>query len=147
MYLTDRSSSDVRRALGLSSEYKEGILFSTYATLVSSVTKGRSHLLIEYWRVCCQFFAPRPEGHFGIARSVRLSVPWRSCLGYRHIVCLQLSHRRPPEMCGLRTCPQMDVDPPQFLDGTAIGRGISSRPPPWWYLVGLWNSAASIVSA
>ena len=47
--------------------------------------------------------------------SVRLSVPWRSCLGYRHADCLQLSHRRPPEMCGLRTRPRTDVDPPRFL--------------------------------
>jgi len=30
----------VYRVLGLSSEYKEGILFCTYATLVSSVSKG-----------------------------------------------------------------------------------------------------------
>ena len=30
-------------------------------------------------------------------------VPWRSCLGYRHACCLQLSHRWPPEMCGLWT--------------------------------------------
>ena len=51
-------------------------------------------------------------GHFGIARSVRLFVPLRSCLGYRHAGCLQLSHRRPPEMCGLRTRPLTDVDPP-----------------------------------
>ena len=36
-----------------------------------------------------------------MARSVRLSVPWRSCLGYRHAGCLQLSHHRPPEMRGL----------------------------------------------
>ena len=34
---------------------------------------------------------PRPSGHFGIARSVRLSVPRRSCLGYSHTGCLQLS--------------------------------------------------------
>jgi len=78
---------------------------------------------------------------FGIARSVRLSVPRRSCLG-----CLQLSHRRPPEMCGLRTRPRTDVDPPRFLDPwtdadgliggetichrrTAISGGISSRRP------------------
>ena len=47
--------------------------------------------------------------------SVRLSVPWRSCLGYRHAGCLQLSHRRPPEMRGLRTRPRTDVDPPRFL--------------------------------
>jgi len=64
---------------------------------------------------------PRPRGHFGIARSVRLSVPWRICLGYRHAGCLQLSHRRPPQMCGLRTRPRTDVDPPRFLDRTAIG--------------------------
>ena len=50
-----------------------------------------------------------------LARSVRLSVPWRSCLGYRHAGCLQLSHRRPPGMCGLRTRPRTDVDPPRFL--------------------------------
>ena len=57
-------------------------------------------------------------GHFGIARSVRLSVPWRSCLGYRHAGCLQLSHCRPPETCGLRTRtrPRTDVDPRRFLD-------------------------------
>jgi len=32
--------------------------------------------------------------------AVCLSVPWCSCLGYRHAGCLQLSHCRPPEMCG-----------------------------------------------
>ena len=58
---------------------------------------------------------PALRGHFGMARSVRLSVPWRSCLGYRHAGCLQLSHRRPPEMCGRRTLPRTDVDPPRFL--------------------------------
>jgi len=46
---------------------------------------------------------------------LRLSVPWRSCLGYRHAGCPQLSHRRPPEMCGLRTRPLTDVDPPRLL--------------------------------
>jgi len=63
--------------------------------------------------------------HFGIVRSVRLSVPRRSCLDYRHAGCLQLSHRRPPEMCGLRTRPRTDVDPPRFLchRRTAIGGG------------------------
>ena len=67
---------------------------------------------------------PRPRGgHFGIARSVRLSVPRRSCLGYRHAGWLQLSHRRPPGMCGLRTRPRTDVDPPRFLDRTAIDGG------------------------
>ena len=62
---------------------------------------------------------PRGGGHSGIARSnirhIRLPVPWRSCLGYRHTGCLQLSHRWSPEMCGLRTRPRMDVDPPRFL--------------------------------
>jgi len=47
---------------------------------------------------------------------VCLSVPSRSCLGYRHAGCLQLSHRRPLEMCGLWTRPRTDVNPPRFLD-------------------------------
>ena len=46
---------------------------------------------------------------------VRLSVPRRSCLGYRHAGCLHLSHRRSPEMCGQRILPRTDVDPPRFL--------------------------------
>ena len=49
-----------------------------------------------------------------IQRSVSLSVPWHSCLGYGHAGCPQLSHRRPPEMCGLWTRPRTDVDPPRF---------------------------------
>jgi len=49
---------------------------------------------------------PALRGHFGIAQPVRLSVTWRSCLGYRHTGCLQLSHRWPPEMCGLQSRPQ-----------------------------------------
>jgi len=32
---------------------------------------------------------PAREGHFGIAPSVRPSVPWRSCLSYGHAGCLQ----------------------------------------------------------
>jgi len=80
--------------------------------------------------------------HLGIARSVHLSVPWSSCLGYRHAGCLQLSHHRPPEMCGLRTRPRTDVDPPRFLIGgetichrrTAIGGGHIVSPPPGRYL-------------
>jgi len=53
------------------------------------------------------FLCPRPiGGNFGIARSVLLSFPWRSCLGYRHTGCLQLSHHQPPDMCGLRTRPR-----------------------------------------
>jgi len=65
-------------------------------------------------------FMPPPSGggikqYTAIRPSFRLSVPWRSCLGYRHAGCLQLSQRRPPEMCGLRTRPRTDVDPPRFL--------------------------------
>jgi len=77
--------------------------------------KNRDHLRNPTFgnRVWATFFAVR--GHFGIERSVHLSVPWRSCLGYRHAGYLQLCHHRPPEMCGLRTCPWMDVDPPRFL--------------------------------
>ena len=78
------------------------------------------------------YYAPALRGHFGIARSVRLSVRWRSCLGRRHAGCLQLSHRRPPEMCGLRTRPRTDVDPPRFLPLSNChrpGGGISSRRP------------------
>ena len=61
--------------------------------------------------------------------AIRPSVSWCSCLGYRHAGCLQLSQRRPPEMCGMRACPRTDVDRPRFLDRTAIGggSGISSR--------------------
>ena len=50
------------------------------------------------WSVC-----PCPRGHFGIARSICLSVPRCCCLGYRHAGCLQLSHRWPSKLCRLRT--------------------------------------------
>jgi len=48
-------------------------------------------------------FKPPPKlDHQGsCAQPVCLSVPWRSCLGYRHAGCLQLSHRQPPDMCDL----------------------------------------------
>ena len=61
------------------------------------------------------FLKPPPigGGHFVIARSVRLSVPWHSCPGYRHAGCMHLSHHRSPEMCGLRTRPRTDIDPPR----------------------------------
>jgi len=73
--------------------------------------------------VSIDYYVPALGWHFGIARSVRLSVPWRSCLGYRHAGCMQLSQRRPTKMCGLRTRPRTNVDPPRFLDRTAIGVG------------------------
>jgi len=77
---------------------------------------------------------PRSKGHFGIQRSVRPSVPWRSCLGYRHAGCLQLSRRRPSEMCGLRTRPWTDVDPPRFLPlSNCHRRGYIVSPPPGRY--------------
>jgi len=89
------------------------------------------------------FYASRPTGHFGTARSVRLSVPWRSCLGYRRASCLQLNHRRPLEMCGLRTRPpRTDVDPPRFLDRTAIGGlHIVSRPSGRYLVSGIFDKA------
>ena len=80
----------------------------------------------------------RRMGHFVIARSVRLSVPRRSCLGYRHAGCLQLSRRRPPEMHGLRTRPRTDVDPPRILPPSNChrrGGGHIVSPPPVRYLV------------
>jgi len=85
-----------------------------------SVYLSITYFLLTLMRSLCT----RPVGHFGIARSVCLSlrlsvclsVPSRSCLGYRHAGCLQLSHRRPLEMCGLWTRPRTDVNPPRFLD-------------------------------
>ena len=75
---------------------------------------------------------PRPgRGHFEIARSARLSVPWHSCLGCRHAGCLRLSHRRPAEMYGLRTRPQTDVTRRDFCHRrTTVGGGHIVSPPP-----------------
>ena len=70
---------------------------------------------------CCHFLCPHPRGHFRIARSVCLSVPWCSCLGCRHAGCLQLSNRLPPKMCRLRTRPRTDINLLRFLDWTAVG--------------------------
>jgi len=57
----------------------------------------------------CPAMRPLSDG------ATRLSVPSCSCLGYRHAGCLQLSRRWTPEMCGLRTRPRTDVDPPRSL--------------------------------
>jgi len=38
-------------------------------------------------------------------------------------------------MCGLRTRPRTDVDPPRFLDRTSVGGGHIVSPPPARYLV------------
>jgi len=53
--------------------------------------------------------------------------------------CSLTMHRRPTEMCRLRTRPRTDVDPPRFLDRTAIGGGhiVSSRCPRGDNLLGL----------
>ena len=72
-------------------------------------TESRSACAVSY-------YARAPEGILEWRDpSVCLSVPWCSYLSYRHAGCLQLSHRRPPEMCGLRTRPRTDVDPPRFF--------------------------------
>ena len=60
---------------------------------------------------------PQPyRGDSAIRSSVCLPVGLShgaAALGYRHAGCLQLSHRRPPEMYGLRTRPRTDTDPPR----------------------------------
>jgi len=64
------------------------------------------------------FLCPRLWGHFGIARSVRVSVPWHSCLGYIGTLAacsLATAGHHSPEMCGVRSRPRTDVDPPRFL--------------------------------
>lgn len=37
------------RVLGLPADFKEGVVFSTYATLVSSVQRGKMHVHIILW--------------------------------------------------------------------------------------------------
>jgi len=89
--------------------------------------------------VGCHYFLPGPAVTLAtvkiaatnfsvIGLSVCLSVPWHSCLGYRHAGCLQLSHCRPTEMCGLRTHPQTDVDPLRVELPPSAG-GMTSRHP------------------
>jgi len=76
--------------------------------------------LVHLW---LGYHAPVLGGHFGIARSVRLSVRPSVCPMAQlprlnkiiNVRYLQLSHRRPPLMCGLRIRPRTDVDPPRFL--------------------------------
>jgi len=80
---------------------------------------------------------PRPGGTFWNS-VIRPSVcPMAQLPRLNLQLNLQLNHRRPQEMCGLRTRPRTDVDPPRFLIGgetichrrTAIGGGISSCRP------------------
>jgi len=86
----------------------------------------RVEVKVSFRRLGLGYYAPALGAHFGIARSVRLSVPWRRCLIYRHAGCLQLSHRRPPEMCGLRN---------RRSAGNCHRRGHIVSPPPGRYLV------------
>jgi len=62
--------------------------------------------MLVVYRHDVEFLCSPPWAAFrksAIHLSVRLSVPWRSCLGYRHAGCLQLSRRRSTEMCGRRS--------------------------------------------
>jgi len=61
--------------------------------------------------VICKDYYATP--YFGIARSVRLSIRTSVCLS--HAGSVQFSHRRPPEICGLRTGRRTDIGPPRFL--------------------------------
>jgi len=97
-----------------------------YSTLIETVRLSRTVFEILH----SELLYPSPSGDSGIARSVRLSLPWCSCLGYRHAGCLQLSHRRPPEMCGLRTRPRTDVDPQRFLLSSNCRRRRHNVSPP-----------------
>jgi len=68
----------------------------------------------------------RPAYAFVIHRGKYATPPYSFILFYFHVRCaggisyipgcLRVSHRRPPEMRGLRTRPRTDVDPPRFLD-------------------------------
>jgi len=97
---------------------------------------GRRNSCSVFARFVCSVsvvFIPAVGEHSAIPRSVRLSVPWHSCprraaaVGYRHANCLQPNHRRPRDICRLRTRPRTDVDPPR-VELPSAG-GISSRRP------------------
>ena len=84
----------------------------------TKVATKRPNVHCHWTKMLHFYYAPTLGGYFGTAWSVRLlpvrlSVPWRSCLGYMHAGCL---HQPPPATrgCGLLTRPRMDVDPPQF---------------------------------
>jgi len=98
------------------------------------------HNWLHICLLCCPLYGRR---HLAIPWSihlffVHLSVPWHSCLGYRHAGCLQLSHHRSPEMWTLD--PSVDMDHLTWIQHcfchrrTAISGGILSRCPraiPW----------------
>jgi len=71
-------------------------------------------------------YAPRRTGAL-CDTAIRPSVPGRSCLRRAAALALGYSHRRTPEICGLRTRPRTDVDPTR-VELPSAG-GISSRRP------------------
>ena len=86
----------------LVAQRRAAVVTAWFNAAAETICKIKAELYTSLTILSSILCSPRPRGHFGIARSVRLSVPWRSCLGYTHAGCLQLSHRRSPEMCGLR---------------------------------------------
>ena len=103
---------------------------------------------------CIFFLYPRHRrvlSNTAICLSVFLS-HGAAALGYRHAGCLQLSHRRPSEMCGLRTRPHTDVDPPRVELPSAAGEHIVSPPPVgryrvWLFHCSCWHSVWSWVQS
>ena len=67
----------------------------------------------------------------------------RHILGYRQAGWLQLSHSLLPEMCGLRTRPRTDVDPPRLLPPSNCHRrgGHIVSPLPGRYLAGCYAAS------
>ena len=112
-------------------------LVSESTTARCATTSALTRTDLKSMKLCtqvgyCVIVMPLPWGGALSDTAIRQSVPWRSCLGYGHAGCLQLSYHQPPEMCGLRTQPRTDVDPPRFLPPSNChrrGRGISSRCP------------------
>ena len=94
--------------------------------IVTASMRMKSCSSISFCLARLHYYAPHPRGAFwnsaippSVCPSACPSV-CLSCLGYRHAGCLQLSRRRPPEMCRLRTRPRMEVDLQRFLDQTGM---------------------------
>ena len=101
---------------------------ATQSTQSTQSNKVRKSAVVVV-ALCASFVMPPPQGSILEQHALSICLFHDSCLGYRHTGCLQLSHRRPREMCGLRTCPWTDIDLPRFLDRTAVGApadGLSS---------------------
>jgi len=81
------------------------------SVMLTAEVRGSTHRLVLIVNdVTTVFVMSPPQGLFWnsaicppVCPSVCLSVPWRCCSDYRHAGCLQLSHRRPPEMDGRRS--------------------------------------------